>query len=162
MNTNATKELSFTVISFLPRPSGSSVNTPDFKPHSVKRHVDGEIFTIGDRVTNGTDMVGAIREFGFLNDSLFVTTSWSGVGMNLDSLVKVPVLPSRFQTGDTVSIKFKKLSVPLAYVIKVHFTHKKVQYDLEINLSGKASTRLYNVDENIVEPYTEGEVANSN
>ena len=89
MTTNSTKELTFTIKSFLPRPSGSPESLPPFEPHSILRHFDDELFSIGDFVTNGTKMRGKILSFSFLNDQVFVETDWSKVGMNLDSLVKI-------------------------------------------------------------------------
>lgn len=69
-----------------------------FQPHSVERLTeDGTkydaTFTCGDYVTNGTKMRGHIERFELSSDlsSLFVFTDWSGVGMDLDSISKVPV-----------------------------------------------------------------------
>jgi predicted RNA-binding protein len=142
----------FTVLSFLPRPSGASVNQPAFLPHSVKRHFDSEVFTLDDLVTNGSQMVGRIKSFDYLNDKIFVETTWSGVGMNLDSLVKLHKLPSRFQFGDVVKIDLENFKIGRAWVIKVHFTKDKVQYDLELYLGAKSKTRLYNIDAAFVQP----------
>jgi len=123
------------------------------KPFSVKRKQDGVLFYIQDRVSNGTAMCGFITGFNFLEGKTFVEHTYSGVGMNLDSLVKVPTLPSRFQIGDSVAIKFKELSIPRAAVTKVHFNNNKVLYDLQVWFGGGtgASTRIHNVDSAIVE-----------
>lgn len=68
-----------------------------FQPHSVERLTeDGTkydtTFTCGDYVTNGTKMRGSIERFELSPDlsSLFVFTDWSGVGMDLDSISRVP------------------------------------------------------------------------
>lgn len=114
------------------------------------RASDEEVFTLDDVVTNGSDMVGRILKFELLNEQVFVTTTWSGVGMNLDSLEKLDKLPSKFQLGDNVLIDQVGIQVPLAWVIKVHFMRSGVQYDLQLYAGPKKSARMYNVDEGIL------------
>lgn len=152
----------YEVVSMQPRDglshSGPYFSSWDLVPHSVKRKVDGEVFTIGDRVSNGTPMCGRIMRFDAgkavnnpQGEDITVFTDYSGVGMNMASLSKVPVLPSRFQQGDAVCIKFSSLSISRAVVIQVHFTHNKIRYDLEVWIGAGTSTRVYNIDEAIIE-----------
>lgn len=67
-------------------------------------------------------------------------------------------LPSRFQIGDRVSVRFRpSLVIDAAEVIKVHFSENKVLYDLEVkiapdNQEDVAYTRVYNIDSLIVSP----------
>lgn len=63
---NTINQDSFTILSFFPRPSGSKSETPSFRPYSIKRLSDDEIFTVGDCVTNGTKMIGDITGFELL------------------------------------------------------------------------------------------------
>lgn len=159
-STNAPVGATFTILSFLDNPSGTKDSS--FKPHSVKRHFDGEVFTIGDRVTNGTQMVGLVEEFSFLNGQVFVKTDWSGVGMNLDSLSKEPIVPSKFQIRQVVTLSFPEQNAKLdATVRAVHFhggiqnsdgNYARERYDLDVWIGegGNSSTRLYNVDVNLL------------
>lgn len=70
------------------------------------------------------------------------------------------ILPSQFQPYDEVSVNFYNAGfINLARVRKVHFTHNKVSYDLEIctNVSNEGKenniyTRIYNVDSVYVKP----------
>lgn len=143
---------SFRILSFLDNPDGSP--STNLKPHSVQRISDSETFTIGDRVTNGTQMTGNITEFGLLNGQIFVETTWSKVGMNLDSLSKVIKLPSRYQPGDQCKVEYFQQAVfPHCWVHKVHFSNSKVFYDLNVMMSveGRSqSFRLYNVESDFV------------
>ena len=52
-----------------------------------------------------------------------------------------------------MAIKFGSITIPRAEVIKVHFTDRKVQYDLEIPISTdkQLKMRIYNVDSLLVE-----------
>jgi hypothetical protein len=130
-----------------------------FSPYSVIRESDDDVFTIGDFVTNGTKMRGRIERFELSPDldDLYVYTDWSGIGMNLDSVTKVIMLPSQHQVGDKVEFY---LTLPPywpkqpgfdARVNAVHFFHNKVKYDLEIYYKNEAgSTRLYNIDSDLV------------
>ena len=141
----------FKILALLDNPNGSKSDA--LRPYSVQRS-DGEIFTIGDRVTNGTQMTGNITEFGLLNGQIFVTTTWSGVGMNLDSLSKVIKLPSRYQAGDLCKVSYFGQAVfPHCWIHKVHFSNAKVFYDLNVMMSigGKSqSFRLYNVESDFI------------
>lgn len=147
----------FTILSFLPRPSGSKITDPSFQPYSVKRFSDEKIFTIGDTVTNGTQMIGQITSFEMLDGEVFVRHTWSGVGMNLDSLTKIIKLPSRHQVGDKVKFSitqnFGDNPYPFTAEIKaVHFYVGKVKYDLEIPIEDESPTRIYNIDSCFVQP----------
>lgn len=69
------------------------------------------------------------------------------------------MLPSRFQLGDVVSVRFKDFTISKAYVIKVHFTESKVLYDLNVCILGDGgdtltTTRIYNVDSAIIEEFS--------
>lgn len=144
----------FTIVSFLPREEGAISDTPSFQPHSIKRDIDEEIFSIGDTVTNGTKMIGKILSFEMLNDKVFVNHTWSGIGMNLGSLKKVNQLPAQHQIGDKVKFSINQQDEnkelheynATAKVIGVHFYNSKVKYDLEIPISDEAPTRVYNID----------------
>jgi hypothetical protein len=141
----------FSIVSFLPRPQGSKVTTPSFQPHTVKRLHDDEDFSIGDLVTNGTQMKGKITGFGLLNDHVYVKHTWSDVGMNLGSLRKVVELPSQHQEGDTVLLYLNKQfsdnpNQLKAKVKSVHFYSNKIKYDLEIEIEDGSMTRVYNID----------------
>ncbi len=69
-------------------------------------------------------------------------------------------LPSRFQIGDKVSIRFRPdLVVNEAEILNVKFTESKVLYDIEVFINfdgtenhpaGYTTTRFYNVDSTIV------------
>lgn len=135
-------------------------------PRTIKR-IDGQLFSIGDRVTNGVyskgkQVNGLIErfEYSFKGDSVFVYTDWSGVGFNLGSLSHIlesNKLPSRFQLGDLVTLNFGSAGkVTGADIIKVHFSESKVLYDVDILMSdaadGRVITRLYNIDSCFVEP----------
>lgn len=146
-----------------------NVSSESGEIQSIIRKVDGEVFSIGDRVTNGTPMCGRIKKITTdqtVNNphgrDATVWTDYSGIGMNLASLVHVPTLPSRFQHGDSVEVNLPGFRIKHAVVIKVHFAKAKVQYDLAIHFrmsrdnslgfsAGDCSTRIYNVDETILE-----------
>ena len=73
------------------------------------------------------------------------------------------LLPSKFQIGEKVSVNFQKLGfyVHEAIVIKIHFTHNKVSYDLDVQFDNGDNnigtcTRIYNVDSLIVSPFCTG------
>lgn len=160
----------FTILSFLPRPSGSKATDPSFQPHSIRRESDGEVFTLGDLVTNENGMKGNIESFDYLNDNVFVQTTWSGVGYSLNQAIKVNLLPSRFQIYDQVVFTISQEDVILkgrgfpgskttshiaANILNVHFFGNKEKYDLEIETSTdrqviNSKTRIYNVDSDFV------------
>lgn len=148
MNTAEVK--GFTILTLLARPSGSKADSPSFQPHSIRRESDSEVFTIGDRVTNGTQMTGKITGFEFLEGYVYVNHTWSGVGMDLDSLSKVNELPSKHQIGDKVTLAINqapnRVCSLIVYVINVHFFENKVKYDLEVPLQKGDTTRFYNID----------------
>jgi hypothetical protein len=105
MNTISAQEASFSVISFKNNLSGTKAD--GVQPYSVKRTSDGEIFSIGDMVTNGVRyhdkrMQGNIKGFNILDGNLFVEHTWSGVGTYLENLIKVIELPSEHQIDDKV------------------------------------------------------------
>lgn len=105
-------------------------------PETIKRLKDGEIFTIGDYVANGVKMKGYIQKFdySFRNDEVFVYTTWSGVGMNLDSIQHATKLPSGHQIDDHVWLSFGDEGVLRnCTVSKVHFSNSKVMYDIDIS-----------------------------
>lgn len=124
------------------------------EPQSIKRSRDNAVFSLQDYVTNGTRMKGHILkfEYNFKDDSVFVMTDWSCVGMNLDSLSQAIKLPSQHQIGHFVVLDFGEVGKILNCEInKVHFAEGKVLYDVVIHLNGKRgivgpTTRLYNVD----------------
>ncbi len=130
------------------------------EPKTITRIHDGESFTIGDYVTNGTKMKGCIEkfEYSFKTDQVFVFTDWSGIGMNLNSLQHTMKLPSAHQIGHKVWLRFgDEATLKDCEVIKVHFSESKVLYDVEVSgMYDKAyqkkgepqkwATRLYNVD----------------
>jgi hypothetical protein len=150
----------FSIVSFLPRESGVKADTPSFQPYAIKREHDGEVFTIGDLITNGTHIKGKITSFEMLNDKVFVNHTWSGVGVNLGSIRKVIELPSRHQVGDKVKFSINQKGSDVDYVVHsfdaeikaVHFYTPKVKYDIEIPIEGESPTRIYNVDSFFVEP----------
>lgn len=136
-----------------------------FIPHSIKRLPDNEVFTIGDFVTNGTKMKGEITEFSLHNGTVFVTTTWSGVGMDLDSLKREVELPSAFAINQVVQMKFQHVSDKEGESIKtvwatgtvkgVHFfaSAKGVTEKYDIDLwydGGNTSYRVYNVSLNLL------------
>lgn len=62
-------------------------------------------------------------------------------------------LPSQFQLGDYVILNFMTAgSLSGGHIVKVHFTEKKVLYDVELEMFNMESegeicwTRLYNID----------------
>lgn len=125
------------------------------EPHSIKRLSDQIIFKIGDVVTNGTKMKGKITKFNFSfkEHEVYVNTTWSGIGMNLDSLNHVSELPSKFQKNDVVVFVLHfglGIKVP-ALIIAVHFFQNQVKYDLEIEINNNYDTsRIYNVSEKLI------------
>lgn len=131
------------------------------KISSVERKRDGKIFSIGDYVTNGTQMRGHITGFtqmlGEENGkvSMYAEHTWSGIGMHLDNLKDALLLPSKYQIGSEVDIRFGGFKVEYATVLKVHFTGTKEQYDLEIPIStdNVLKTRIYNVDGMMLSTY---------
>lgn len=151
----------FEVISTKPTDCGTSAVPFSVKCLSPTFFRDNPVFTIGDYVTNGTKMKGNITGFEFFVDEetseliCFVQHTWSGIGMGLSDIYHTQKLPSRFQIGEYVSIRFKpNFVVDKAEVTKVHFTENKVQYDLRVELgkgSGKTSTKIYNVEESVCE-----------
>src|ERR1700733_4327276 len=141
----------FTVLEFMPRPSGSKISAPSFIPQKVKRNHDGIVFQIGDNVTNGQNYQGKpcrgkITAFSYLEDKIFVEHTWSGIGWNLGSLDHVLVLPSKFQHGDNVWINFWGTH-PSGEIIAVHFYQNKVKYDLLVMPLVGDSARIYNIEE---------------
>jgi hypothetical protein len=149
----------FSIISFIDNPSGSKAEK-GILPYSVSRTYDGEIFTIGDLVTNGTKMKGQITGFSILGSTMFVDHTWSEVGMNLDSLSKIKELPSKHQVNDRVLFSINQKGNDVDYIVSsleaevkaVHFYTGKVKYDLEIPIAGETPTRIYNIDSCFVEP----------
>jgi hypothetical protein len=151
MNTTSADYEKFTILSFCENKSGTT--DPSFKPYAIKRDWDGEAFTINDEVTNGTQMRGNITGFEFLENKVYVSHTWSGIGMNLGSLVKIPVLPSAYQIDQVVSVSFKKGGDAITATIGgVHFYRGKVKYDLGLWLGDgsaddpETETRIYNID----------------
>lgn len=73
-----------------------------------------------------------------------------------DLRMKAGNLPSRFQISDQVTINFYDAGkVVNCEIIKVHFTDRKVLYDVEVMMNGddaEVTTRLYNIDSCFVEP----------
>lgn len=133
----------FSILSFLPNKQGTTDS--GFRPHSIMRTSDKEIFAIGHTVTNGTQMRGEILRFELLEDSVFVITTWSGIGMDLDSLTKIILLPSQHQIGDNVWLNLWSSNI-VSEVIAVHFYSGKVKYDLKVFGGNGEETRIYNID----------------
>lgn len=164
MNTPKTEQgkpvvVNFTILTVYDNPNGSPADAP-IKIHSVKRNEDGQIFTVGDRVTNGTEMIGDITSFQLLEGHLYVNHTWSGVGMGLDDLTKIQKLPSRYQEEDAVSVRLKAIQIHYAKVSKVHFNGKKITYDLAIPIGASTNNseelkwkRIHNIDEDIIEDF---------
>lgn len=62
------------------------------------------------------------------------------------NIMKKIKLPSQHQINDKVVLNFEEAGiVNNASVIKVHFSDRKVLYDVEIK-TGDGATRIYNVD----------------
>ncbi len=155
MDTNSTE--AFTIVAFLPRKSGTEKSVPSFQPQAVKRTSDGEVFAIGDTVSNGTKMRGKIISFEMLEGEVYAKHTWSNVGMNLRDLTNIAKLPAQFQIGDKVNVSFKQTYglEPWecdAEIKAVHFFSNKVKYDLEIPIEGDSPTRIYNIDSCFVFP----------
>jgi hypothetical protein len=139
------------IISFIPRPDGSKADAPSFQPHSIRRIRDGEVFTIGDNFVledgGKNNPTGVITGFGMLNDTIFISHTWSGVGFGWEGITKIVELPSQHQVGEAVKLSLAKDKEDFnATVIAVHFYKGKVKYDLEIPIYGKQPTRIYNID----------------
>lgn len=121
--------------------------------HTVLRKSDGEVFTINDVVTNGTPMKGKITGFNITVSeikgevNMWVTHTWSGVGMALQNLKKLMALPSLHQFGDPVLVYF----VPDAELVKLgemevvpdHYTTEveKLFTEVEGKMVPKVATR---------------------
>jgi hypothetical protein len=150
MNTPIDAE-KFTILSFCENKNGTT--DASFKPYAIKRDWDGEMFTINDEVTNGTQMRGNITGFEFLENKVYVSHTWSGIGMSLGSLKKIPVLPSAYQVDQVVSVSFIKGGDAITATVRgVHFYRGKVKYDLGLWLGDgsiddpETETRIYNID----------------
>lgn len=149
--------MNFEILSFRPNKSGGTETA--FRPYSVKRLHDGEIFTLGDLVTNGTQMVGKITGFKLLEDKVYVSHTWSGIGMGLDSLKKhkIKELPSDIQLNQVVIASFLK-GRGLCTVRGIHFFPDRIKYDLGVWLGDgsvddpERETRIYNVDQEFISP----------
>jgi len=148
------------------------VSKKGHKMQSIKRLSDQKIFSIGDFVTNGTRMRGKIEKFNTDDNvknrdknspiEIYVTTDWSGIGMNLDSIYHVenkpkPMdedrrLPSAFKPGDFCGMKLGKTDIIGAQVTKVAFTQSKVLYDIEIGVGNDMVTRIHSLDSAFVVP----------
>lgn len=120
-------------------------------PTAIRRISDQQEFKLGETVTNGTKMRGKIErfEYSFKSNDIFVYTDWSGIGMNLDSLSHVQLLPCKFQISQQVHFFLGTSSVEYR-ILAVHFYSEKVKYDLEITMSDRTTTRVYNVSENLL------------
>lgn len=117
---------------------------------SVQRVRDGKIFKLKDFVTNGTPMKGYITKFVWSSRSqdFFIEHTWSGIGMNVDSLSEGILLPSKFQIGHFMDISLGVAGTLLGCeVIKVHFAVNKILYDVEVTISKTEKTRIYNIEE---------------
>lgn len=147
----------FSILEFLPRKSGQcKADDPSFLPRTVQRLHDGEVFQIGDEVANGMEYQGKqcrgkITGFDYLEDKVFVSHTWSGIGWNLASLSKVtvpvdPMLPSEFQLDEDVWVCMWSAAVG-ATIKAVHFYRGDIKYDIEVNTGVQRSgpVRLYNV-----------------
>ena len=65
----------------------------------------------------------------------------------LKLLKEKTLLPSKHQIDDIVNVNFGKVGlVTGCKIIKVHFTHGKVFYDVSVNINTSHITRLYNID----------------
>ena len=65
----------------------------------------------------------------------------------LQKLSDKRLLPSRYQVGDIVNVNFVQVGfVKDCKIIKVHFTHDKIFYDVAVNINATRITRLYNID----------------
>lgn len=145
----------FSILEFIPRKSGEAkVTDPSFIPKIIQRTHDGAIFKIGDEVSNGANYQGkpcrgVIKEFSFLEEKVFVRTTWNGVGWSLGSLQYVVTLPCKFQRGDKVWINFWGAH-PSGEIIAIHFYANTVKYDLEVCPDQGDSARLYNIEERML------------
>lgn len=125
-------------------------------PSVVQRISDNTIFKLGDRVTNGSPIKGKIILFSVLGEDMYVTTTWSGIGMALNEIYFIQILPSHHQLGDKVTVSYGDgVKIYGAWVIKIHFTESKVSYDVEFPIvvdgRGYSTTRMYNIDSVFVE-----------
>lgn len=127
-------------------------------PSSVRRYRDNTVWSIRDFVTNGTKMRGYITGFEFFiseDDSsltCYITHTWSGVGMGLEDLQIANDLPAEYQINQVAKFVLNKTEHTCT-VRNVHFlTSGKVTYDVDVWLGddGNSSTRLYNVDSQLV------------
>jgi len=145
------------------------------KPLSMLRKKDDQTFIVGDVVTNGTKMRGTITGFNItVNEEThelfaWVKHTWSGVGMALEDIEKLIVLPCEHQFGDpvvviltdmtTIGMLYSKLGQGILTkkeIIKynpihgrihaIHFLPGKVRYDIDLSFTGVANTRIYNID----------------
>lgn len=126
-----------------------------FTPNSIRR-ADGSVFFLGDTVSNGSKMRGKIESFDLVENYLYVTTDWSKIGMHIDSIYHVQLLPSNCQLRQVVyfevpasfpDIEKKADGTKItATVIGIHFYESKVKYDLELWLIDNHFTRIYNID----------------
>ena len=144
----------YEILSFLPVPSGSPANTPQFQPHTIRRLTDGETFSIGDRFLlemEGIKPCGTITGFTMLENDIYITHDWSGIGFGLSGIQKAH-LPSRYQLNQVVHfITTHGTYICHATVKAVHFYKaESVKYDLELWEEGDAKTRIYNVAEKLL------------
>lgn len=144
----------YEILSFLPVPSGSPANIPQFQPHTVRRLSDGETFSIGDRFLmkmEGIKPCGTITGFTMLEEDIYITHDWSGIGFGLSGIQKAQ-LPSRYQINQVVHfITTLGTYICHATVKGVHFYKaESVKYDLELWDEAETKTRIYNVAEKLL------------
>lgn len=88
---------------------------------------------------------------------MYVSHTWSGVGMGLEDLVKISEkikLPAAHQFGDEVWLCLWSAKIP-SQIHGIHFYEGKVKYELIVFGDNGESTRIYNIDSAFVTKYLE-------
>lgn len=153
----------------------------DKTPHTVIRLRDNQTFCIDDLVSNNTAMKGKITGFHITVSEdngeliMWIDHTWSKVGMALEDIERLTVLPCRHQFGDRVLVFFvsdqdlitidqdletgklynennSKFKAIIGNIHAVHFLPRKVKYDVDLTFTEGASTRIYNIDSIFVFP----------
>jgi len=143
-----TIQKSFEILEFVANSNGTTDSS--FKPKTIKRLSDNEVFTIDDAVIQeNLEIVGFITGFSLLEDNVYVEHTYSKVGLNLESIKKhkdINFIHFKFDNLQVVKVKFMEEEIT-ATIQGIHFYKNNVKYDLKLWLKNGEETRIYNVEE---------------
>ena len=143
-----TIQKSFEILAFITNSNGTTDSS--FKPKTIKRLSDNEVFTVGDIVIQQQlEIVTEITGFSFLEDKVFIEHTYSKVGLSMEEIKK-------HEQGNFVFFKFINLQIVklkfmeeeiTATINGIHFFKSCIKYDLKLWLKNGEETRIYNVEE---------------